>query len=102
MPLSTPKLRREKSSTRARLLAILAMTAAGCAVLLHAVTASLYYQMMSARLMSIDEMAVRCGAAYLMLDPPRAILQVRAYALEHGIAAEEIGFIRTAEDGRSI
>ena len=40
MPLSTPKLRREKSSTRARLLALLAVTAAGCAVLLHALSAT--------------------------------------------------------------
>jgi len=102
MPLGMPKLRREKSSTRVRLLAVLAVTAAGCAVLLHAVTADLYYQMMSVRLLAIDEMAVRRGAEYLVQGPQKAIHEVQAFALSHGIAEDEIGFIRMAADGHSI
>src|SRR6266849_2645085 len=102
MPLGTPKLRREKSSTRVRLLAVLAVTAAGCALLLHAVTASLYYQMMSVRLQTIDEKAVRRGALYLIHDQRKAMREAQAYALDHGISEDEIGFIRTAADGHSI
>jgi hypothetical protein len=97
-----PTPRREMSRTRVRLLTVIAVATAACSVLLHAFSAGLYYRVMSARLMMIDQMAVRRGAEYLVDGPQKAIHEVQAFALEQGIAENEISFIRTAASGHSI
>ena len=87
---------------RRRLLAAVAIGALASAVMVHAASALMYYRMTLIRLTAIDQQAVREGAAWLREDPPRAIRTAQLYALDHGIAAGEIGFIRTAPDGSSL
>jgi hypothetical protein len=103
MPLSIPPTTHpRKAKTRVRVLTIVAVATAGCSVLLHALSAGVYYRVMSERLMMIDEMAVRRGAEYLAQGPQKAIREVQTFALDHGIAQDEISFIRTAESDHSI
>ena len=85
-----------------RLLAILALVLAVWALSVHATTGLIYYRLTFARLTLIDRQAVREGAAWLREDPPRALRTAQLYALDHGVEAGEIGFIRTAADGQSL
>jgi len=87
---------------RLSILALLSVATVAAAVIVHALNAKMFYEAIQARLTYVDEVAVTEGLRYLASDPQRAVQAVRDSAISHGVATDEIGFIETAQDGRSI
>jgi hypothetical protein len=88
----------KKSTARLVALSLLATTIALGALIVHSLSANVYYNLNLLRLQTAADIAVDAGARYLPGQPQSAIQVAESYAKIFGVLASEIEFAGVSSD----
>jgi hypothetical protein len=83
-------------------LIVLVLTTLIAALIVHSISADMYYHLNILRLQTAADLAVRAGAEYLPTDPRTAIQVAAAYAERNGVAFNEIVLVGVDSDKRTL
>jgi len=88
----------KKSTVRLAALTLLATTLAFGALIVHSLSANVYYNLNLVRLQTAADIAVDAGARYLPGQPQSAIRVAQTYAKINGVLPSEIEFTEVSSD----
>jgi hypothetical protein len=91
----TPKVRLVRVSLLATTLAVLALV-------VHSLSANVYYRSNLIRLQAAANIAVNAGARYLPGHPQSAVQVANTYAKANGVEAAEIELVEVSPDGATL
>jgi hypothetical protein len=91
----TPKVRLVRVSLLATTLAVLAL-------MVHSLSANVYYKSNLIRLQAAANIAVNAGARYLPSHPQSAVQVANSYAKANGVDAAEIELVEVSPDGSTL
>jgi hypothetical protein len=83
-------------------LTVLVVTTLIAALIVHSISADVYYNLNLLRLQTAADLAVRAGAEYLPADPRTAIQVAAEYAERNGVAFNEIVLVAIDSDKRTL
>jgi hypothetical protein len=81
---------------------VLVVTTLTAALIVHSISADVYYNLNLLRLQTAADLAVRAGAEYLSTDPRTAVQVAVTYAERNGAAFNEIVLISIDSDKRTL
>jgi hypothetical protein len=91
----TPKVRLVRVTLLATTLAVLAL-------MVHSLSANVYYKSNLIRLQAAANIAVNAGARYLPSHPQSAVQVANSYAKANGVDAAEIELVEVSPDGSTL
>ena len=83
-------------------LIVLVVTTLTAALIVHSISADVYYSVNLLRLQTAADLAVRAGVAYLPTDPRIAVQVAAVYAERKGVAFNEIILVGVDSDKRTL